>query len=153
MSFFHQRVCVRSKDAAHLLSLLSLPPPACLRSSAAANRPPPSLRSTPLFLLLSLPFSIAKITSHSHSRAVYISSLFLCGSSCSAPPVNSPSSSSASLVNFIRASVHYASLCLLSLSLSFVSSSISSCARNVVGRDFLRRGNLSEFIICRNRRS
>lgn len=117
VSFFHQRVCVRSKDAAHLLSLLSLPPPACLRSSAAANRPPPSLRSTPLFLLLSLPFSIAKITSHSHSRAVYISSLFLCGSSCSAPPVNSPSSSSASLINFIRASVHYASLCLLSLSL------------------------------------
>lgn len=153
VSFFHQRVCVRSKDAAHLLSLLSLPPSACLRSSAAANRPPPSLRSTPLFLLLSLPFSIAKITSHSHSRAVYISSLSLCGSSCSAPPVNSPSSSSASLVNFIRASVHYASLCLLSLSLSFVSSSISSCARNVVGRDFLRRGNLSEFIICRNRRS
>lgn len=117
VSFFHQRVCVRSKDAAHLLSLLSLPPPACLRSSAAANRPPPSLRSTPLFLLLSLPFSIAKITSHSHSRAVYISSLSPCGSSCSAPPVNSPSSSSASLVNFIRASVHYASLCLLSLSL------------------------------------
>lgn len=116
VSFFHQRVCVRSKDAAHLLSLLSLPPPACLRSSAAANRPPPSLPSL-LSLLLSLPFSIAKITSHSHSRAVYISSLFLCGSSCSAPPVNSPSSSSASLINFIRASVHYASLCLLSLSL------------------------------------
>lgn len=56
-----------------------------------------------------------------------------------------------SSTSFARVYITRAYACCLSL--SFVSSSISSCARNVVGRDFLRRGNLSEFIICRNRRS
>lgn len=79
VSFFHQRVCVRSKDAAHLLSLLSLPPPACLRSSAAANRPPPSLRSTlsPLSLAQSTFFHRKNHVSLSLSRSIYLFSLSL----------------------------------------------------------------------------
>lgn len=79
VSFFHQPVCVRSKDAAHLLSLLSLPPPACLRSSAAANRPPPSLRSTlsPLSLAQSTFFHRKNHVSLSLSRSIYLFSLSL----------------------------------------------------------------------------
>lgn len=155
VSFFHQRVCVRSKDAAHLLSLLSLPPPACLRSSAAANRPPPSLRSTlpPLSFSCSVYLFPSQKSRLTLTLAQYISLLSLpavplAPRRLSTHPPPPPLLSSTS---FARVYITRAYACCLSL--SFVSSSISSCARNVVGRDFLRRGNLSEFIICRNRRS
>lgn len=82
VSFFQQRVCVRSKDAAHLLSPLSLP-----RSSLLLVPPPRLIDPLPPcarpLLPPRLPLSIPEIASRSHSRRIFFFS-------CSAPPVSSP---------------------------------------------------------------
>lgn len=148
--------CVRKIKGCRPPSFSPLPSsPACLRSSAAANRPPPSLRSTlpPLSFSCSVYLFPSQKSRLTLTLAQYISLLSLPAVPLAPrrlsthPPPPPPSSST----SFAR--VYITRACACCLSLSFVSSSISSCARNVVGRDFLRRGNLSEFIICRNRRS
>lgn len=80
VSFFHQRVCVRSKDAAHLLSLLSLPPPLVFVPPPRLIDPLPRY-AQPSLLSLSLAqstfFHRKNHVSLSLSRSIYLFSLSL----------------------------------------------------------------------------
>lgn len=109
VSFFQQRVCVRSKDAAHLLSPLSLP-----RSSLLLVPPPRLIDPLPPcarpLLPPRLPLSIPEIASRSHSRRIFFFS------SPSAPPVGSPPPSPPS-TSFAR--VYITRACAPSLSFLF----------------------------------
>lgn len=109
VSFFQQRVCVRSKDAAHLLSPLSLP-----RSSLLLVPPPRLIDPLPPcarpLLPPRLPLSIPEIASRSHSRRIFFFS------SPSAPPVSSPPPSPPS-TSFAR--VYITRACAPSLSFLF----------------------------------
>lgn len=101
--------CVRKIKGCRPPSFSPLPPPLVFapRSSAAANRPPPSLRSPsppPR-----LPLSIPEIASRSHSRRIFFFS-------CSAPLVSSPPPSPPS-TSFAR--VYITRACAPSLSFLF----------------------------------
>lgn len=78
VSFFHQRVCVRSKDAAHLLSLLSLPPPLVFVPPPRLIDPLPRYAQPPsLSLAQSTFFHRKNHVSLSLSRSIYLFSLSL----------------------------------------------------------------------------
>lgn len=131
--------CVRKIKGCRPPSFSPLPPPLVFapRSSAAANRPPPSLRSP------SPPAPSAPFHPRNHVSVPLAPHIFFLLSFRAARQLSSP-------VNFIRASVHYASLGSFSFSFPSFRPPPLPLRFHLVSRgtrDFLRREFISLRII------